>query len=49
MSNEIINCTSFIQAHKLFDAEYAKQREGKSKWSYFDVTIGGMLMKSSMR
>ncbi|HHX60325.1 MAG TPA: hypothetical protein GX707_06260 [Epulopiscium sp.] len=44
--SQVVDC-ELGRAHELFNKEYARQKEGRSKWSYFDITVNGKLLRSS--
>lgn len=46
--SKVLSC-GLKQAHNLFSQEYAKKSSGICKWDYFDITVGGKLLRSSNR
>ncbi|MTI53791.1 hypothetical protein [Geosporobacter ferrireducens] len=44
--SNVINC-DLEQAHKLFDEEYAKKKNGTCEWDHFDITVNGRVLRSS--
>ena len=42
---EVIKC-DLGKAHDLYDIEREKVDNGKSEWTYFDITVNGKLLRS---